>query len=82
MISDREQGLNNAVFDAVSLGRALKNVRHGGEGLVDAISRYEKELAERGHHAVLSSEINSRMMLDWSQLQDSPIFKLGATRAT
>lgn len=81
MITDRGQGLNNAVYDAVSLGRALKKVRHEGEALADAISEYEKELVERGHEAVLSSEMNSRMMLDWSQLQDSPMFRLGATRA-
>ena len=73
--------MNNAVHDAVSLGRALKKVHDGGEALVDAISKYEKELVERGHEAVVSSEMNSRMLLDWRQLRDSPMFRYGTTRA-
>lgn len=48
---------------------------------MDANSEYEKELVQRGHEAVVSSEMNSRMLLDWKQLKDSPMFRYGTTRA-
>lgn len=77
MVTDRGQGLNNAVHDAAHLGSALKEVCQAGKSLVEAIDVYEKEVVERGHDAVISSGQNSMMITDWNQLKESPIFQSG-----
>jgi len=65
------------VHDAAYLGRALKDVSHDGNSLKMAINAYDKEVVERGHDAVISSGQNSMMLVDWSQLRESPMFKYG-----
>lgn len=75
--SDRGQGLNNAVHDAAYIGRALKNICYDRISVQNAINAYDKEIVERGHDAVISSGQNSMMLVDWSQLSESPMFKYG-----
>lgn len=65
------------MHDAAYLCRALYEVYQGGKLLTDAISAYEREVVERGHNAVVSSGENSMMLVDWSQLSNSPMFKSG-----
>ncbi len=75
--ADRGQGLNNAVHDAAYMGRALNEIRYDGKPLKNTIDAYDKEVVERGHDAVISSGQNSLMLVDWSQLKESPMFKYG-----
>lgn len=78
---DRGQGLNNAMIDAENLCAALELVK-SGKPLQEAISEYEKEVVDRGHEAVVLSTQNSLMLLDWSQLKDSPMLKYGTSKVS
>lgn len=77
MTYHRGQGLNNAILDAAFLCRALHGHRQAGKPTVDALAVYEAEMQERGRAAVISSGENSRMVHDWEQLKQSPVFKIG-----
>jgi hypothetical protein len=42
-----------------------------------AITAYEEEMKARGGDEVRLSEINTRMLHDWAQVLESPVFKAG-----
>ncbi len=65
------------MHDAAYMGRALKDICYDGKALKAAIDSYDMEVVERGHDAVISSGQNSMMLVDWSQLRESPMFKYG-----
>lgn len=78
-ISDRGQGLNNAVRDSVNIGRTIEE-HCNGVPLGEAISTYDAEVVERGNRAVVSSTQNSLMIHDWDQLMHAPIMTTGFTK--
>ncbi|MCJ1250307.1 hypothetical protein MMC30_007533 [Trapelia coarctata] len=73
MTPHRGQGLNHAICDATNFVRAIKKVRDGESTLQVAISAYDNEVVRRGADEVIASRQNAYMMLDYSQVMDSPI---------
>lgn len=69
--------MNNAVYDAANLGRALQEHSRNGKPLEEVIAAYEAEMIERGRDAVILSGQNSMMVHDWEQLKKSPLFTAG-----
>ena len=70
---DRGQGLNHAICDASNLVQAIEKVRDGEITLREAIAAYDKEAVRRGADEVQASRQSAYMMLDHSQIMDSPI---------
>ncbi|OWO98356.1 hypothetical protein B2J93_8192 [Marssonina coronariae] len=80
-LTDRGQGLNNAITDAADF---LVHVRamasQTPSELVAAVQRYEKELWPRGHEAVLASHENTNAVHDWKTMTQSPLFTEGVSK--
>lgn len=82
MTPHRGQGLNNAISDCAELLKQFEAMSERSLGaLKEAVARYEKEMWERGHDAVVSSLENSLAVHDWEMLSESPIFREGVTKA-
>ena len=68
---DRGQGLNNAIIDAASLGRQIRdNGVKLQSAVVSALATYEPEVWERGKEAVLPSLENSMATHNWEILMN------------
>ena len=84
MTFQRGQGLNHAVTDSVKLCKAIVDCWHSSEGFVSgraaAIDGYEKEMIARASEEVRLGELNSKMLHDWEQVQQSPGLKKGISR--
>lgn len=81
MRTDRGQGLQNAITDAVSLLQHVREMKAPTrEALAGAVKNYEKELWPRGNEAVLASEDNTNMVHDWESMLRSPLFVGGMVR--
>jgi hypothetical protein len=59
---------------------AIQKVQKGEASLGEAISAYDDEVVKRGAEEVLSSKQNALMFLNWVDLMDSPIMKIGLKR--
>ena len=70
--------MNHAICDATNVVAAVEKVRDGKASLKEAITAYDEEVVPRGKDEVLVSRQSAFMMLDWNQLQNSPLM----TRAT
>ncbi|KAF5373069.1 hypothetical protein D9758_001504 [Tetrapyrgos nigripes] len=78
MTFHRGQGLNNAITDACTLLRALREHHPADVGsYVEALKVYEGDVWKRGREAVLSNEENTMMLHDWKSVEQSPIFNVG-----
>lgn len=81
MTFQRGQGLNHALTDSMKLCRAIVDCWHGSEefssGRAAAIDGYEKEMIARTSEEVRLGELNSKMLHDWEQVQQSPVFGKG-----
>ena len=84
MTFQRGQGLNHAVTDSVKLCKVLVDCWHSSEGFLfgraAAIDGYEKEMIARASEEVRLGELNSKMLHDWEQVQQSPGLKKGISR--
>lgn len=73
IVSDRGQGLNNAILDVGSLAKQID-----GKGFTAAaVETYEQEMLPRAQEAVKTSNENSEGTHDWSKLMQSPLMKMG-----
>ena len=61
---------------------AIESVRDGKTTLKEAISSYDEETVKRGKDEVIVSRQNAFMMLDWSQLKNSPMMTRSLDPAT
>lgn len=81
MTFQRGQGLNHALTDSVKLCRAIVDCWHSSENFPSeraaAIEGYEKEMIARTSAEVRLGELNSKMLHDWEQVQQSPVFGKG-----
>lgn len=86
MTYNRGQGLNHAIADAGELCKLLATGRAGHGALSQlqlqqqqktAIDAYETEMRKRGGEEVRLSEVNTRMLHNWDQVQASPIMRNG-----
>ncbi len=84
MTFQRGQGLNHAVADSAKLCKAIVDCWHSSEGFSSgraaAIEGYEKEMIARASEEVRLGEMNSKMLHDWEQVQQSPGLKKGISR--
>ncbi|KAH7055897.1 hypothetical protein B0J12DRAFT_435785 [Macrophomina phaseolina] len=81
MTPHRGQGLNNAILDCHQFVQQVEAMPgRTPEALSEAVVRYEMEMWERGHEAVMSSLENSLAVHDWDVLMQSPFFKDGLTQ--
>lgn len=84
MTFQRGQGLNHALTDSVKLCKAIVDCWHSSEGFLSgraaAIEGYEKEMIARASEELRLGELNSRMLHDWEQVQQSPTFGKGLSR--
>jgi 2-polyprenyl-6-methoxyphenol hydroxylase-like FAD-dependent oxidoreductase len=76
MNSDRGQGLNHSIQDAVNLVKALETV-HDGTTLAEAISAYDVELVKRGSDEVRTSVHSAILSHDAKKLMEAPVMKQG-----
>ncbi|MCJ1477622.1 hypothetical protein MMC13_006295 [Lambiella insularis] len=76
----RGQGLNHAICDVSNVVTAIENVRDGKTSLKDAISAYDEEVVPRGKDEVLVSRQSAFMLLEWSQMENSPIMQRSLER--
>lgn len=78
MLPHRGQGLNNAILDCHELLKQFEAMPERSlEALNEAVVRYEKEMWERGHEAVVSSLENALAVHQWELAKESPVFKEG-----
>ncbi|KAF2087053.1 FAD/NAD(P)-binding domain-containing protein, partial [Saccharata proteae CBS 121410] len=83
MTFHRGQGLNNAVLDADSLVRGVREGVEKGlgkEALREAVRRYQEEVWVRGAEAVRSQNVNSEMIHDWGRVMESSFWRRGVER--
>lgn len=89
MTPHRGQGLNNAILDCRDFVREIEETvpshRADDQGARDkafkeAVERYEVNMWERGHDAVLSNLENSIAVHDWATLMKAPIMRHGVTK--
>jgi len=79
--ADRGQGLNNAMKDASDIVDAIKVAFAGKKTLSETISAYEDEMRPRGAKEVALSLEQAVKTRDWASVKDSPIFKIGHSKA-
>lgn len=77
MTYHRGQGLNNAATDAAKLCDAISGHAKKGVPMEEALAKYEKEIVERGHQAVMDNYHNSLMLHDWEKMREAQIYKSG-----
>ncbi|KAH6654962.1 hypothetical protein BKA67DRAFT_656932 [Truncatella angustata] len=73
MTYHRGQGLNHALDDAGKIVKLLSTSK--GRSQSEIIDVYETEMRARAGEEVRLSEMNSRMLHDFSRLQESPLMK-------
>jgi hypothetical protein len=56
---------------------AFEEVRSHEKTLAEAITSYEAELIPRGSEEVKCSVENGKMLHDWEQVKNSPVFQQG-----
>jgi 2-polyprenyl-6-methoxyphenol hydroxylase-like FAD-dependent oxidoreductase len=74
--TDRGQGLNHSIQDAVNLVKALESIRYGSS-LAEAISAYDAELVKRGSDEVRTSVHSAILSHDAKKLMEAPVMKQG-----
>ena len=80
-LSDRGQGLNNAISDAADFLVHLRAMKEQTpEELIAAVKKYEAELVPRGNEAVMASYMNTNAVHDWSTMMQSPLFTEGMAK--
>ena len=79
MTYHRGQGLNNAAMDAANLCNAISDHLEKGLPIQEVLAKYEAEVVERGHQAVIESGNNSLMLHDWEKLRQAQMFKSGVS---
>ena len=81
MTFQRGQGLNHAITDSLKLCNTIQRFWNSGTFSTDrramAIREYEDEMSQRSGEEVRLGEMNSKMMHDWDQVLESPVFKKG-----
>ncbi|KAK3986103.1 hypothetical protein QBC44DRAFT_311584 [Cladorrhinum sp. PSN332] len=75
MTFHRGQGLGNAITDAAEFQKCLSSSNNNN--LVEAVTKYEKELWVRGLEAVQINLENTIAIHNWETLLQSPIYKSG-----
>lgn len=75
MTYHRGQGLNHAIADAGKLTELLSS--QTVQNLAELIDEYEAEMCARGGEEVRLSEVNTRMLHDWTQFVKSPLVTKG-----
>jgi 2-polyprenyl-6-methoxyphenol hydroxylase-like FAD-dependent oxidoreductase len=75
-ITDRGQGLNHSIQDAVNLVEALQSVSNG-TSLAEAVSAYDEELVKRGADEVRTSVHSAILSHDAKKLMEAPVMKQG-----
>ena len=73
----RGQGLNTAFEDAAKLVEELTTASNGEKSLEQAIVEYEKDMKARTVREVDISVMQARMVHNWDQLMQAPMFKNG-----
>lgn len=73
----RGQGLNHAICDISHLLDAINSIRSGEKTFEEAISEYDAEIVPRGRDEVTCSVENGKMLHDWEQVKQSPVFNQG-----
>lgn len=79
MTYHRGQGLNNAAMDAANLCNAISDHLEKELPIQEVLAKYEAEVVERGHQAVIESGNNSLMLHDWEKLRQAQMFKSGVS---
>lgn len=77
MTYHRGQGLNNAATDAANLCNAINEHVEKGVPMEEVLAKYEKEVVERGHQAVMDNYNNTMMLHDWKRMREAQIHKSG-----
>ena len=76
--------MNHALTDSVKLCKAIADCWHSSDGFLSgraaAIEGNEKEMIARASEEVQLGELNSTMLHDWEQVQQSPISGKGVGR--
>ena len=81
MITDRGQGLGNAITDVAELQTHLRAMKaHTRDELAAAVAKYEKEVWQRGHDVVVQNRENSLAIHDWELLSRSALLVRGVKR--
>ena len=74
MITDRGQGLGNAIADVAELQRGIRGMAsRSPQELAKAVQAYEKEVWPRGHEAVMGNLDNSIAIHDWELMQRAAV---------
>jgi hypothetical protein len=73
----RGQGLNHAICDISHLMDAITTIRSGEKSIEEAINEYDDEIVPRGRDEVTCSVENGKMLHDWEQVKQSPVFNQG-----
>lgn len=79
--TDRGQGLNHSIQDALNVVEALKAVSQGASTLSESISAYDAELVKRGSDEVNTSVQSAIMTLNSAKLMESPLMKQGFVKS-
>ena len=80
-VTERGQGLNNAIKDASDIVDAIKRALAGETSLEAAITAYEAEMKARGATEVALSLEQALKSRNKDTIMDSPVFKLGFGRS-
>lgn len=75
--SDRGQGLNHSIQDAVNLVAAIRAVDSDENSLSTAIDKYDAEVLKRGSDEVRTSVKSAILTHDFAKLTDAPVMKQG-----
>jgi cellobiose-specific phosphotransferase system component IIA len=75
--SDRGQGLNHCISDAVNFVAAIKGVQESNKSLDEAVSAYDAELVQRGSDEVKTSKMSAIFVHDFKKFMDAPVLKKG-----
>lgn len=77
MSTDRGQGLNHAICDVEHLVDAIQKIDKGEKTPKEAITIYDEEVIPRGTAEVKASIESCYGLLDWNNIMNSPILKVG-----
>lgn len=80
MTYQRGQGLNHSVTDAGQLRDALVHVQAGGSR-PEIITAFEEGMITRGGTEVRDGTANTRLLHDWENVKQSPLFAKGMKKA-
>jgi len=80
-VSDRGQGLGNAITDVAQLlGRLKEMMEQTPAELARAVQEYEKEVWPRGHEAVMANLENTIFLHNWETVMQSAAIVAGVKR--